>query len=161
MGRTRKNRRGGGWFKSKKNKPLKSLNRRNNIHKSLSNLRSHLSETVSKRKPITNMRGRILSGTNGPKYIGFSNGNPEPGEIEVFRIEPKVGKCYEYIEATRKHRYLQTYYSTNKYKYVGKFVKTRRFDRDDVTYIFDNDGEKVEVELSYEGMSCFKEVDCK
>lgn len=165
MGRTRRNRKGGGLFKSKPKNPFgtpKGSRGNSNSKNPISNLRKHLSETLNKLPK--NSYGRTLTKHKRGNLSGINNANPKPGEIEVFRIILKEGKCYEYIEATRKHSHFDTYYSTNKYKYVGKFVKTQRFGTGNgsgVTEIFDNNGEKVEVKLSYEGMSCFKEVDCK
>ena len=47
-------------------------------------------------------------------------------EIEVFRITPMEDKSYFYAEATRKtgtHQTGMKYYTTNKLKYVGKFIR--------------------------------------
>jgi hypothetical protein len=90
-------------------------------------------------------------------------------EVEVFRITPEVGKCYEHIEATRseyiggtKHRY----FSENPSTYVGKFLRSEQYgqgDGADSYAIFDNNnnGKENKVKYSYEGYTCFKEVACK
>ena len=91
----------------------------------------------------------------------------QAGEIEVFRISPEVGKCYEYVEATRSvylgggnHRY----FSRNKPVYVGTFVRQVRYgygNGGEVHAIFNKGGEEITVKYSYEGYTCFIEVDCK
>ena len=91
---------------------------------------------------------------------------PRAGETEVFRIIPEVGKCYQHIEATRSvyignanHRY----FSTNKPRYVGKFIRQVRQgwgDGMDVTDIFNDGINENRVEYSYEGFTCFIEVPC-
>ena len=88
-------------------------------------------------------------------------------EIEVFRITPEVGKCYEHIEATRseymgqgKHRY----FSENSPRYVGKFTREVRMGSGDgqtVEAFFDDNGSENSVNYSYEGYTCFIEVQCK
>ena len=84
------------------------------------------------------------------------------GEIEVFRISPEVGKCYEHVEATRKE-YIgdgkSRYFTTNTPRYVGKFIRQERYgsgDGQEVIGIFDNG----RVEYSY-GYTCFTEVPCR
>jgi hypothetical protein len=84
------------------------------------------------------------------------------GEIEVFFINPEVGKCYEHVEATRKE-YIgggkSRYFTTNTPRYVGKFIRKERYGSGDgveVTGIFDNG----RVEYSY-GYTCFTEVPCR
>jgi hypothetical protein len=91
----------------------------------------------------------------------------KPGEIEVFRISPKVDKCYEHIEATRS-QYMgggnHRYFSTNKPRYVGKFVKQMRQGYGNggtVWDIFNQNGKENRVDYTYEGYTCFNEVPCK
>jgi hypothetical protein len=88
-------------------------------------------------------------------------------EMQVFRITPEVGKCYEHIEATRSE-YIGSgnhkHYSTNKPNYVGKYVRQERYgsgDGQDVIGIFDDNGKENRVNYSYEGYTCFNEVPCK
>ena len=84
------------------------------------------------------------------------------GEIEVFRISPEVGKCYEHIEATREEYFGHgkfRYFTTNTPRYVGKFIRQERKGHGDgveVTGIFDNG----RVNYSY-GFTCFTEVPCR
>jgi hypothetical protein len=84
------------------------------------------------------------------------------GEIEVFFINPEVGKCYEHVEATRKEYFGHgkfRYFTTNTPRYVGKFIRQERkghHDNIEVTGIFDNG----RVEYSY-GYTCFTEVPCR
>jgi hypothetical protein len=94
----------------------------------------------------------------------------QAGEVEVFRITPQVGKCYEHIEATRveyvgKKGDLQSkYYSKNQPAYVGKFLRMETYgerDGSDTYAYFDDNGKKNTVKYSYEGMTCFTEVECK
>jgi hypothetical protein len=48
-------------------------------------------------------------------------------EIEVFRITPIVGRCYQHVEATREQGYGTNlrYFTTNAPRYVGRFVEQR------------------------------------
>jgi len=93
------------------------------------------------------------------------------GEIEVFRIPPEEGKCYEHVEATRDvyvrgegtKYFSRKYFSTNKPKYVGKFIEFKQYGRGDgATYssFFNRDGEKVEIPHSYDMYTCFIETKC-
>lgn len=89
-------------------------------------------------------------------------------EMEVFRISPEEGKCYEHIEATRS-QYVggnvnRKYFSTNQPKYVGKFIRVEQSgygDGGQVWAIFNDDGRDNRVEYSYEGTTCFIEAQCK
>ena len=50
-------------------------------------------------------------------------------EVEVFRLTPMEDKSYFYAEATRKTGTYQSgmkYYTTNKPKYVGKYIADYR-----------------------------------
>jgi hypothetical protein len=90
----------------------------------------------------------------------------KPGEIEVFRISPSVGKCYQHVEATRSeyvgegnHRY----FSTNTPTYVGTHVRDEWQGYGDgmsYTSIFNNNGKEVRVDYSYAGFTCFIKVPC-
>uniref|UniRef100_A0A6C0D4C6 Uncharacterized protein n=1 Tax=viral metagenome TaxID=1070528 RepID=A0A6C0D4C6_9ZZZZ len=88
-------------------------------------------------------------------------------EIEVFRITPKVGKCYMHAEATRTmidNNGDTVYYTTNTPTYVGRLVRTERSgfgDSSTVINYFDNNGRETPVEYSYEGNTCFIEVNCR
>lgn len=91
------------------------------------------------------------------------------GETEVFFITPEVGKCYEHAEATRRTPGVQTkstrYFTTNQPVYVGKFLKKVIMgsgDGADVYSFFLNDeGKEVRIRSSYEGTTCYREVQCK
>ncbi len=89
-----------------------------------------------------------------------------PGEIEVFRITPRVGLCYQHVEATRSvylGRGEHKYFSINEPRYVGKFVREVRTgwgDGGSTTAIFDDNGKENRVEYSYEGNTCFIEIPC-
>jgi hypothetical protein len=91
----------------------------------------------------------------------------QAGETELFFINLEVGKCYEHAEATRK-----TYEGNGKYRYftssqpvyVGKFVRqteTGSRDEKDVNSFFNNQGNEVKINHSYEGNTVFREVECK
>lgn len=88
--------------------------------------------------------------------------------IEVFRITPTVDKYYETAEYTQKlGKYPnEKYYTINKPKYVGKYVKQLRSGYRDgcsIIDVFFNDETKEEVyiPLSYEGRTSYKEVESK
>ena len=88
-------------------------------------------------------------------------------EMEIFRISPEEGKCYEHIEATRS-QYIRggnrRYFSTNQPRYVGKFIREERSgygDGGQVWAIFNDNGTENRVEYSYEGNTCFIEAPCK
>jgi hypothetical protein len=87
------------------------------------------------------------------------------GEIEVFRINPEVGKCYEHVEATRNDNTdweHVRYFSTNEPRYVGEFVRAERQGyRNSSTYscFFKIGRAENRVDYSYEG-TCFIEVPC-
>jgi len=89
------------------------------------------------------------------------------GEIEVFRMDPQVGKCYEHIEATRSVYVGQgnyRYFSENQPTYVGKFLRKEQFGQGNLAEyysFFDNNGKENKIEYSYEGYTCFKEVACR
>jgi hypothetical protein len=88
-------------------------------------------------------------------------------EIEVFRLTPKPmeDKTYFYAEATRKTGTYQSgmkYYTTNKLKYVGKFIRDYRTNTGDGGYfwaIFKDGDVENRVDYSYEGNTCFIEVE--
>ena len=88
-------------------------------------------------------------------------------EIEVFRIPLQKDLCYEHIEATRSE-YIRArgnyrYFSTNAPRYVGKYVRTEQVGFGDgatITAIFDDGGKENRVEYSYEGFTCFNQVEC-
>ena len=86
-------------------------------------------------------------------------------EIEVFRMEPTVGKYYETAEWTRKtgtwREGNERYFTTNVTRYVGKFVRSERMGYNDscrVWAIFDDNGKRVQIEYNYEGTTSFRET---
>ena len=92
----------------------------------------------------------------------------QAGEVEVFRITPEVGKCYEHIEATRSVEAKQgpdhRYFSTKQRSYVGKFVKNvKEGSGNGIEHfaIFDDNGKENKIQYSYKGFTCFIEVECK
>jgi hypothetical protein len=90
------------------------------------------------------------------------------GEVEVFRLSPEVGKCYEHAEYTRStggypSKSAARYFYMGKPKYVGRFVVTERSgwgDGGNVWSIFNDKGVKNRVDYSYWGKTCFREVEC-
>jgi hypothetical protein len=85
-------------------------------------------------------------------------------EIEVFRLTPQINKYYETTEFTRKEGKWpnEHYYSNKKLKYVGKFIKHEQYGFGDSMScydIFDNDGEEVIVQYTYEGTTSYREVE--
>lgn len=42
-------------------------------------------------------------------------------DVEVFRITPIIGECYQYAESTTKQRN-DKYFTTNPLEYVGKLI---------------------------------------
>lgn len=109
-------------------------------------------------------------------YCNFKRTNgPKAGEIEVFRLTPIVGRCYEYVFANRSifpptnyhnpgEPNNRLYYTTSPYIYAGRFVSghTQGYGDGSTHYdIFDNNGTQVRVDYDYEGNLCFREVPCK
>ena len=90
--------------------------------------------------------------------------NPkEKTEIQVYRIDPKVGKHYWYAESTRKYND-NIHFTTNDLEYVGEFVRKARRGSGDgsVSYAyFKRDGSESEriITYSYWGHTCFIETD--
>lgn len=88
-------------------------------------------------------------------------------EVEVFRITPTSGKCYEHAEYTRKEgRYPnpERYYFRGQPRYVGKHTGDKRSgfgNGGEYFSFFDNNGTKNRVNYSYEGHTCFREVPCR
>ena len=91
-----------------------------------------------------------------------------PGEIEVFRISPEVGKCYEHVEATR-NVYVgggnYRYFTTNVPTYVGQHIRKERQGYGDGgsswEIFYDSRAAKEKrVGYSYAGLTCFREVPC-
>jgi hypothetical protein len=90
------------------------------------------------------------------------------GETEVFAISPELGKCYKHVEATRTTGINpnEKYYTTNTPRFVGRFIREERYGYGDGASIFaffqdDSTGAENSVEYSYEGNTCFIEVDCE
>ena len=87
-------------------------------------------------------------------------------EIEVFRMQPVVNKCYEHAEYTRREgRYPNERYFTNvPPRYVGEFIRQERGGWGDngwaTDYFRDLNGNEVVVNYSYEGRTSFREVPC-
>lgn len=85
-------------------------------------------------------------------------------EVEVFRLILEQGKYYETAEASRRSEGYgpMRYFTTNPVRYVGKFLYHVRSGYGDGSkvwaYFEEDDGNKSEVEYSYEGNTCFIEV---
>lgn len=85
-------------------------------------------------------------------------------EIEVFRLTPIKDKSYFYAEATRKTGTYPNikYYTNNKLKYVGQYIRDYRTNTGDGGYfwaIFKDGDVENRVDYSYEGNTCFIELD--
>ena len=85
-------------------------------------------------------------------------------EIEVFRLTPIKDKSYFYAEATRKTGIYPNikYYTNNKLKYVGQYIRDYRTNTGDGGYfwaIFKDGDVENRVDYSYEGNTCFIELD--
>lgn len=85
-------------------------------------------------------------------------------EVEVFRLTPKEGKYYETAEATRRIGDWDSmrYFTTNPVRYMGKFIRHERTGYHDASrswaYFEDDNGNIINIEYSYEGNTCFREV---
>jgi len=113
-------------------------------------------------KQRTRSRSRSRRYRKASRTRSYRGGNEE---VEMYRIHLEPGKYYETAECTRKTGKggdgVERYYTTNPPRYVGKFIKTERSGFGDgmrVWSIFDNNGEEVEVDYSYEGNTCFRET---
>ena len=81
-------------------------------------------------------------------------------ECEVFRMTPEKGKYYKTTTYTRKNN--NKYYSTNELRYVGKYIRHASYGfRDSAEHyaIFEKNGIEEIVHYTYEGTTCFIEVD--
>tara|TARA_B100000902_G_C27032491_1_gene775172 strand:+ start:84 stop:494 length:411 start_codon:yes stop_codon:yes gene_type:complete len=87
-------------------------------------------------------------------------------EIEVFRIKPKVRKCYKHAESTRmiwnEYPEPNKYYTTNTPRFVGRFIRMEDEGTPGSTvkgeFKDDSTGEKNTVVFSDD--TCFIEVPC-
>jgi len=81
----------------------------------------------------------------------------------VYRLTPVIGHCYYWAEANPKLTKNGRFYSTVPPKCVGELVKdvhTGCGDGGKKTSIFvDRDGKVTEVCYSYDGLTCFIEVE--
>jgi len=90
--------------------------------------------------------------------------NEQVNEVEVFRLTPKEGKYYETAEATRRTGNWDSmrYFTTNPVRYMGKFLYHERTGYHDASrswaYFEDDNGKIINIEYSYEGNTCFREV---
>jgi len=87
---------------------------------------------------------------------------------EVYRITPTIDKYYETAEYTQRIGKWpnEKYYTINKPKYVGRYLKQLRSgwgDGSNIIDIFFNDeiNEEVSVPLLYEGTTSYREVESK
>ena len=82
--------------------------------------------------------------------------------VEVFRLTPILGKCYSTAEYTIKVGSYpnERYFTTDKLRYVGKFLRTERYGSGDgmtATSFFDDNGIINLVEYTYKGTTSFLE----
>lgn len=117
---------------------------------------------------MANYLNAIQGGTNRKKKKKKKKmTGPKEGEYEVYRISPEVGKCYMTAERSRKEGRFpnERYYTNVKPRYVGEFKNRIRGgygDNSSTTDYFHNDmtNKEEQVIYSYEGTTCFLEVDC-
>ena len=91
-----------------------------------------------------------------------TNKNIDTNECEVFRITPEEGKYYKTTTYTNMKN--NKYFSTNELRYVGKYLRHASCGfRDAAEHyaIFDKYGVEEIVKYTYEGTTCFVEVDIK
>jgi hypothetical protein len=87
-------------------------------------------------------------------------------EIEVFRLTPEKDKYYQTTTYTHIIGQFpnQKYYTTNNLRYVGNFIRHESCGYHDNSIhwdIFDNNGIEEIVKYTYEGTTCFIEVQPK
>ena len=88
-------------------------------------------------------------------------------EVEVFRINPVLNKCYEHAEDTRvQGTWPEERYFTNvPPTYVGEFIRFEQSGAGDgsqrTDYFRHSNGNEVAVYSSYEGRTSFREVPCR
>jgi hypothetical protein len=92
------------------------------------------------------------------------NKSAETAEIEMFRITPLPDRIYETALYTRKTGIWpnERYFTTYKPRYVGKFSKHCQIGHGDgaIHYdIFEKNGQKVRIDYTYEGTTCYREYD--
>jgi hypothetical protein len=91
--------------------------------------------------------------------------------FEVFRITPEIhpDKCYEHAEYMTKtgtwSAKNERYFTSARPRYVGRkirFTSGGYGDNSWQTDYFENEfGEEIAVPYSYEGRTCFREVECR
>jgi|LakMenEpi03Aug12_release.lakeMendotaPanAssembly.Ray.scaffolds.fasta_scaffold760822_1 hypothetical protein len=89
-------------------------------------------------------------------------------ETEVFRLDSKdfnKSKCYAFALRTRIAGSWpnEKYYTTNTLQYLGKHIRSEDWgSRDDHggAETFDNNGIETRIVYDYEGLTCFKQVQC-
>jgi hypothetical protein len=91
-----------------------------------------------------------------------------PGEEEVFRIMPTIGKCYKWAESTRRTGVWpneKRFAPKVNVIYVGELVNIAQGGWGDGSWRTDTfrkyDGTETVVPHSYEGNTCFIEVGCE
>ena len=89
-------------------------------------------------------------------------------ETEVFRLDSEdfnKSKCYAFALRTRMVGSWpnEKYYTTNPLQYLGKHIRSEDWgSRDDHggAETFDNNGIETRIVYDYEGLTCFKQVQC-
>jgi hypothetical protein len=90
-----------------------------------------------------------------------------PGEKEVFRITPVLGKCYEWAESTRRIGVWpneRRFAPTENVIYVGELTNISKGGWGDGSWRTDTflyKDTEIHVPYSYGGDTCFIEVPCK
>jgi hypothetical protein len=89
-----------------------------------------------------------------------------PGETQIYRLIPVVGRSYKTAVATRKvwDFIYDTwiYYTTQPLRFLGRFTRSESHGYGDgKTYaeFFDLSGQEVRLEYDYEGNTCLVEVE--
>lgn len=87
-----------------------------------------------------------------------------PGETEVFRITPLPEKTYKTALYTRKIGSWpdERYFTTHTPRHVGVFIKHCQIGQGGgaIHYdLFENNGQRVRIDYTYEGTTCFLEYD--
>ena len=90
-------------------------------------------------------------------------GRQGPGETQIFRLIPVVGRSYKSAVATRKawDSIYETwlYYTTQPLKHMGRFVRSESYGSGDgktYTEFFDLSGQEVRLDYDYDRITCLE-----
>ena len=88
-------------------------------------------------------------------------------EVEVFRlIEFDTSKCYELASETKAEGKwpTQKYYALSPLQYLGAYLYSERWgsgdNRGGAENFKNTDGKTIRIVYDYNGMTCFRVVDC-